>query len=141
MVDDSALDIELALDAFQEARLLNRVEVVRSGAAAIAYLRGAGEYADRDRHPFPDILLLDLKMPGVDGFEVLRQVKSTPELRRLPVIVLTSSNIEGDRATSYDVGANSYIVKPVSFGAFVSVVRTIRDYWFGINVGPPRPGS
>jgi len=86
----------------------------------------------------PGLVLLDLKMPGIDGFEVLRQIKSTAGLKRLPVIILTSSKEEGDRAMSYDNGANSYLVKPVSFEGFLDVVRTIGDYWLTLNMGPPR---
>jgi CheY-like chemotaxis protein len=82
-------------------------------------------------------VLLDLKLPGIDGFEVLRQVKSTPILKRLPVVVLTSSKEEGDRALSYDRGANSYLVKPVSFEGFLGVVREIEGYWLSLNVAPP----
>ena len=85
----------------------------------------------------PSLVLLDLKLPGVDGFEVLRQVKSAPILRRLPVIILTSSKEEGDRALTYDIGANSYIVKPVSFNGFLDVIKQIEGYWISLNVAPP----
>ena len=86
----------------------------------------------------PGLILLDLKLPGIDGFEVLRQVKSTPILKRVPVVVLTSSKEEGDRALSYDRGANSYIVKPVSFEGFLGVVRQIDGYWLSLNVAAPK---
>ncbi len=137
MVDDSAMDVELALDAFREARLANQIEVARDGETGLDYLLGKGKYADRERFPTPDIILLDLKMPRVDGFEVLRRIKGLPKLRRIPVIVLTSSREEGDLALSYDSGANSYLVKPVSFSGFVDVVRRIGDYWLTLNVGAP----
>jgi DNA-binding response OmpR family regulator len=87
--------------------------------------------------PLPSLVLLDLKLPGIDGFEVLRQIKSTAMLKRLPVIILTSSKEEGDRALSYDNGANSYLVKPVSFDGFLDVVRKIEGYWLSLNVAPP----
>ena len=103
------------------------------------YLFGVGTYADREARPLPDIVLLDLKMPGVDGFEVLRRVKAAPPLRRIPVIVLTSSKEEGDRATAYDAGANSYLLKPVSFSGFLDVVRKVETYWIELNVPPPPP--
>ncbi len=101
------------------------------------YLFGRARYADREAYPFPNLVLLDLKLPGIDGFEVLRQIKSTPLLKRLPVVILTSSKEEGDRALSYDIGANSYLVKPVSFDGFLDVVREIDDYWIRLNIEPP----
>jgi two-component system, response regulator len=138
LVEDNQMDIELTLDAFREARLSNTIHVTRNGMEALDYLFGRGQYADRESHSFPDLVLLDLKMPGIDGFEVLRRIKSTTGLKRLPVIILTSSKEEGDRAMSYDNGANSYLVKPVSFEGFLDVVRTIGDYWLTLNMGPPR---
>jgi len=139
LVDDNANDIELTLDAFKEARLANAVDVVRTGSDAIDRLFGRTRRPDGRREPLPDLILLDLKMPGLDGFEVLRQIKSAPILRRIPLIILTSSREEGDRAMSYDTGANSYLVKPVSFDGMLTVVRSIRDYWLTVHVGPPLP--
>ncbi|MES9818688.1 MAG: response regulator [Candidatus Thiodiazotropha sp.] len=137
LVDDSRMDVELTLDAFKEARLSNRIEVSYSGQKALDYLFGNGHFADRTKHPLPDLILLDLKMPGVDGFEVLKRVKGTPLIKRIPVVILTSSKEEGDRALSYDIGANSYLVKPVAFTGFVDVVRQIEDYWLTLNIGAP----
>lgn len=137
LVDDNRMDVELTVDAFAQAHLDNHVEVVRSGQEAIDYLLGRGPFADRARYPMPEIVLLDLKMPVVDGFEVMRQVKSAPRVRRIPIIVLTSSREEGDRAMSYDYGANSYLVKPVSFAGLLDVVGTLRKYWLTLNVAPP----
>lgn len=137
LVEDNRMDIELTLDAFREARLGNAVHVACNGQQALDYLFGRGECADRAAHPLPDLILLDLKMPGIDGFEVLRQIKATPGLRRLPVVILTSSKEEGDRALSYDGGANSYLVKPIGFDGFLDVVRRVEDYWLSLNVGPP----
>ena len=137
LVEDNRMDVELTLDAFREARLLNTVHVSPTGQDALDYLFGRDRYADRDAHPMPSLVLLDLKLPGIDGFDVLREVKSTPILKRLPVIVLTSSREEGDRALTYDIGANSYIVKPVSFAGFLDVVRQIEGYWISLNVAPP----
>jgi CheY-like chemotaxis protein len=139
LVDDNANDVELTLDAFSEARLSNQLEVARSGQAALDRLFGRTPRPDGGRNPLPDLILLDLKMPGVDGFEVLRQIKSAPVLRRIPVVILTSSREEGDRAMSYDTGANSYLVKPVSFDGMLEIVGEINDYWLTINVGPPLP--
>lgn len=137
LVDDSRLDVELTLDAFREARLPCIVDVASDGEEALRYLRGEGEYADRTMRPFPDLVLLDLNMPGLDGREVLRQIKGTPVLRRLPVVVLTSSQEEGDLITSYENGANSYLVKPVSFDRLMQMAQQIQDYWLTTNVGPP----
>ncbi len=138
LVEDNQMDVELTLDAFREARLSNSIHVTRNGQEALDYLFGRGKYAEPELHPLPDLVLLDLKMPGIDGFEVLRQIKNTTGLKRLPVIILTSSKEEGDRAMSYDNGANSYLVKPVSFEGFLDVVRSIGDYWLSLNMGPPR---
>jgi two-component system response regulator len=137
LVEDNRMDVELTLDAFHEAKLLNTIQVVSDGMEALGYLFGRGQYADRNKFPMPNLVLLDLKLPGIDGFEVLRQVKSTPILKRLPIVVLTSSEEEGDRALSYDRGANSYLVKPVSFDGFLDVVRKIDGYWLSLNVAPP----
>ncbi len=134
LVDDSANDVELTIDAFHEARLSNQIDVARSGEEALDILFG------REGGPpakLPDLILLDLKMPGISGFEVLRQIKAAPTVRRIPVIILTSSREEGDRAMTYDLSANSYLVKPVSFEGMLRIVREIEAYWLTINVGPP----
>jgi CheY-like chemotaxis protein len=137
LVEDNRMDVELTVDAFHEAKLLNTINVAPDGKEALDYLFGRGKYADRKAYPQPNLVLLDLKLPGIDGFEVLRQIKSTPVLKRLPVVILTSSKEEGDRALSYDQGANSYLVKPVSFEGFLDVVREIDGYWLSLNVAPP----
>lgn len=139
LVEDNRMDVELTLDAFHEARLMNTVHVASNGQAALDYLFGIGPFADREAYPLPNLILLDLKLPGLDGFEVLKRIKSAPVLKRLPVVILTSSREEGDRALSYDIGANSYLVKPVSFEGFLEVVRQIEGYWLSLNVGPPDP--
>ncbi|MES9971547.1 MAG: response regulator [Candidatus Thiodiazotropha sp.] len=137
LVEDNRMDVELTLDAFKEARLSNRIEVANSGRHALDYLLGNGAFTDRIEYPLPDLILLDLKMPGIDGFEVLKQIKGTPKVKRIPVVVLTSSKEQGDRALSYDIGANSYLVKPVAFSGFIDVVRQIEDYWLTLNVAAP----
>lgn len=141
LIDDNPMDVELALDAFREAHLANQVEVAHDGESGLDYLLGEGRYTDRTRFPMPDLVLLDLKMPRIDGFEVLRRIKALPKLKRIPVIILTSSREEGDLALSYDIGANSYLVKPVSFSGFVEVVRQVGDYWLTLNVGAPLDGE
>ncbi|MEM7534261.1 MAG: response regulator [Chloroflexota bacterium] len=137
LVEDNRMDIELTLDAFREARLGNTIHVATNGQEALDYLFGTGKYADRSQYPLPDLILLDLKMPGIDGHEVLRRIKVAPVLKRIPVIILSSSKEEGDRALGYDSGANSYLVKPVSFDGFIDVVRQISAYWITLNVHPP----
>jgi CheY-like chemotaxis protein len=137
LVDDSRMDIELTLDAFAERRFENTVHVAPGGEEALDYLFGRREFADRRQYPLPDLILLDLKMPGTDGHEVLRRIKAVEILKRIPVIILSSSREEGDRAMGYDNGANSYIVKPVSFDGFLQVVQELNHYWFSLNVPPP----
>ncbi|MBE0647929.1 MAG: response regulator [Bacteroidales bacterium] len=137
LVEDQRMDIELTLNAFREARLANNIRVATTGEEALAYVWGEGEFSDRKTHPLPDLILLDLKMPGIDGFEVLKQLKEADKLKRIPVIILTSSKEEGDRAVSYDLGANSYLVKPVSFDGFLHTVKEIGEYWVVLNVKPP----
>jgi CheY-like chemotaxis protein len=134
LVDDNNMDVVLTLDAFREADLSININVANSGQEALDYLFGRGKYMDRLSFPLPDIILLDLNMPGIDGFEVLRQIKKTDLVRRIPVIILTSSGEDGDRRLSYDIGANSYLLKPVSYDGFTEVIKKISDYWFSLNI-------
>lgn len=137
LIEDNRMDIELTLDAFRERRLNNEIHVAPGGQEGLDYLLGHGEFADREKFPLPDLILLDLKMPVIDGHEVLRQIKQFPVLKRIPVVVLSSSKEEGDRALTYDNGANSYLVKPVSFDGFLDVVQQVDQYWLSLNVPPP----
>ena len=137
LVEDNHMDVILTLDAFRQANLRKKISVVKNGREALDYLFRREKYVDIDEYPMPVLILLDLNMPGLDGFEVLRQVKNTNILKRIPVIILTSSREECDRALCYDIGANSYLLKPVSFDGFVEVVRQIDDYWFALNIGAP----
>jgi CheY-like chemotaxis protein len=137
LVEDNRMDIELTLDAFREARFPNPIQVATGGQMALDYLFGHGVYADRQRYPLPGLILLDLKMPVVDGYEVLRQLKGTPILKRIPIVIMTSSSLEGDRILSYDIGANSYLVKPLTFEGFMDVVKTIGGYWLNLNLNAP----
>jgi CheY-like chemotaxis protein len=136
LVEDRRLDVELTLDAFREADLHNTVQVAWTGEQALDYLFGRGTFEDRAAHPLPDLVLLDLKLPGIDGHEVLRQIKGTPVLKRLPVVVLTSSREERDRLACYDGGVNSFLVKPIDFDGFMDVVREVDAYWLNLNVPP-----
>jgi CheY-like chemotaxis protein len=125
--------------AFQKAGLHNLLKIVADGDQAISYLSGKGPYGNRERFPLPFLLLLDLKMPGTDGFEVLQWVRSEPELKRLLVVVLTSSNLQADVDRAYELGANSYLVKPVSFDEMVHLIQRFEAYWTEINRTPTTP--
>jgi len=137
LVEDNHMDVVLTLDAFRETHLQETIHVARNGKEALDYVFGKDKYSNRDEYPMPSLILLDLKMPGIDGFEVLRQIKSTEMLKRIPVIILTSSKEDGDRALSYDIGANSYLIKPISFDGFIEVVKKIDDYWLSLNINAP----
>lgn len=135
LVEDSLADIELTLEALEEAKFLNEVQTVRDGADALDYLHQRGEYANAVR---PDLIILDLNLPKRSGHEVLADIKDDPDLRRIPVAVLTTSAAEADVVDSYDLGANCYLTKPVDVGQFLKVVRSIEDFWFGVVRLPPR---
>jgi CheY-like chemotaxis protein len=136
LAEDNPNDVELTMSALQECRLANEVEVVNDGAEALDYIYRRGKYADR-ANGLPGVLLLDLKMPKVDGLEVLRQVKSDPSLRRMPIVMLTSSREEQDLIRSYDLGVNAFVVKPVDFAQFVEAIRHLGVFWAIVNEPPP----
>ena len=136
LVDDSPRDTELALDALAQHNLANEVVAVRDGVEALDYLYRRGQFADRADGQ-PAVVLLDLKMPKVDGIEVLRQMKSDPDLKIVPVVVLTSSREGLDLARSYELGVNAYIVKPVQFQEFVEAVKQVGAFWAVVNEPPP----
>lgn len=129
LVEDDANDALLVRKAAQKTLVGIPVLVVGNGQEAVQYLQGTGVYADRTKYPFPDIVLLDLKMPVMNGFEVLRWVRSQPKLRRLPVIILTGSVHEGDTKAAYEEGANSYLIKPGNFNELVETLRNLGDFW------------
>ena len=139
LAEDDPNDILLIQRAFQKAGFQNSLKVVRDGEQAIDYLRGADPYSDRNNFPLPFLLLLDLKMPGTDGFEVLQWVRSERDLKRLLVIVLTSSNLQSDVDRAYELGANSYLVKPVEFQEMVNMIQRFEAYWSEINRTPTPP--
>jgi two-component system response regulator len=137
LVEDNDDDVELTLRALRRNRVANRVDVVRDGAEALEYLFATGGYSGRDVRDTPNLVLLDLKLPKVGGLEVLERLRADPRTHRLPVVILTSSNVESDLARSYDLGANSYIRKPVDFTQFMEAVNQLGLYWLVLNEAPP----
>jgi CheY-like chemotaxis protein len=136
MVEDDPKDVELTLTALEEYNLANEVVVTRDGEEALDYLHCRGEYKTRSSGN-PAVMLLDLKLPKVDGLEVLQQIKSDGELRMIPVVVLTSSKEEKDMVASYKLGVNAYVVKPVDFHEFVNAIKELGVFWAIINEPPP----
>lgn len=130
LVEDNADDVALTLDAFQQCNVANRVDVVRDGVAALEYLFGPAAAT-------PGLVLLDLKLPKLDGLDVLRRIRSDERTKRLPTVILTSSREERDVIAGYDLGANSYIRKPVDFDQFVAAVKQLGLYWLLLNEAPP----
>ncbi len=136
LVEDNPDDVELTLHAFRKNNLTNSVHVARDGEEALDFIFARGPYAGRAKAERPKVILLDLKLPKVDGLEVLRQVKSDPETKVLPVVVLTTSREERDVVESYRLGVNSYIRKPVDFEQFTEAVRQLGLYWLLLNQPP-----
>ncbi len=141
LAEDDPNDVLLIQRAFQKAGMKSVLKVVRDGEQAIEYLSGRGQYANRDRYPLPYLLLLDLKMPGTDGFEVMQWLRGVPDLRRLLVVVLTSSNLQADVDRAYELGANSYLVKPVEFEEMVNLIQRFESYWTELNRTPTAPSA
>jgi CheY-like chemotaxis protein len=145
LVDDSDDDLTLMRRAFDRAKLINPIVIVRNGEEALDYLSGTGRFANRAEYPLPALILLDIKMPGIDGLEVLRWIRSQPGLKALRVIMLTTSTDMRDVNTAYQLGANSFLTKPVDFENFVEVTRTLTGYWLWMDKAPevsrPPPAS
>jgi CheY-like chemotaxis protein len=137
LAEDSPEDIELMLEALSQQNLANRVVVVHDGVEALDYLRHQGAYADRASGD-PVVVILDIKMPRKDGLQVLREIRSDPELKMAPVVVLTSSREQRDLITSYELGVNAYVVKPIEFTQFIDAVKEIGVFWALINQPPVR---
>lgn len=140
LVEDNPDDEALTLRALKRNNILNEVVVARDGVEALDYLFAEGVYSGRDASVLPEVVLLDLKLPKIDGLGVLRRIRSESSTRRLPVVILTSSNEERDIIAGYNLGANSYIRKPVDFNQFMEAVRQLGVYWLVLNLSPPRPG-
>ncbi|CAN7361815.1 response regulator [Phenylobacterium sp. LjRoot225] len=137
LVEDNPDDIELTMRAFAKNRILNKVVVARDGAEALDYVFARGVHVERDPRDAPAVILLDLKLPKVDGLEVLKQVRADPTAGLVPIVILTSSREEQDRLRSYSLGANSYIQKPVDFDRFSEAARQLGLYWLMLNEPPP----
>lgn len=138
LVEDNPSDIKLAMHAFRKNNIANHVEVLRDGAEALEYVFCTDRYADRKGRGQPKVILLDLKLPLVDGLEVLRRIKSDPETRSIPVVVMTSSSEDRDMVESYQLGVNGYVQKPLDFEQFMNVVRQLGMFWLLVNKVPYR---
>ena len=141
LAEDDPNDVLLIQRAFQRNHVANPVQVVRDGEEALAYLSGQAPFADRERHPLPVLMLMDLKMPRKSGLEVLEWVRQQPGLKRLPIIVLTSSNQSPDINRAYELGANSYLVKPAGFDSLLGLVKNVDMYWLILNEKPELDGG
>jgi CheY-like chemotaxis protein len=134
LVEDSPADVDLTREALEDAKVHNNLHVVGDGEQALAFLRREGQYAEA---PHPDLILLDLNLPRKDGREVLAEIKQDPALRRIPVVILTTSDAEQDVLRTYDLHANCYITKPVDLEQFITVVKSIKQFWLAIVKLPP----
>jgi len=137
LVEDNPNDVELTLRAFEKSQLLNEIVVAQDGEQAIHYLFSTGPHAGRDPAMMPEVVLLDMKLPKIDGLGVLRRMRADERTRRLPVVMLTSSKEEKDVLSSYDLGANSFVRKPVDFGEFVDAAKHLGIYWLVMNEPAP----
>lgn len=137
LVEDNPDDEALTLRALKKSKIANKIVVVRDGAEALDYLFCTGVYAERDPLDLPQVTLLDLNLPKVDGLEVLRRLRADPRTRRLPVVILTSSREEQDLVNAYSIGVNSYVRKPVDFNQFVDAIGQLGLYWLVLNEAPP----
>ncbi|HEV7990446.1 MAG TPA: response regulator [Gemmatimonadaceae bacterium] len=140
LVEDNDDDVQLTLRAFEASHIVTRIIVARNGEEALDYLFATGAHAGRDPLATPELILLDLKLPRIDGLEVLRRIRGDARTRRLPVIVLTSSKEELDVARSYDLGANSFVHKSVDFSQFIRAAHELGTYWLVLNQPPPAAG-
>jgi len=130
IADDDAEDRMLLKEALEETRLKNALQFVENGEELIDYLHNRGKFTDKDKHPLPGLILLDLNMPKKDGREALKEIKEDPHLRLIPVVVLTTSKAEEDILKTYDLGVSSFITKPVTFASLVDMMKTLSTYWF-----------
>ena len=138
LVEDNPDDVELTLRVLKQNNITNQVKIVNDGAEALDYLFAQGDYSDRDISDLPAVILLDLKLPKVDGLEVLRRIRADERTKLTPVVILTSSKEEQDLINGYSLGANSYVRKPVEFSQFTDAVRQLGLYWLLLNEPPPK---
>ena len=138
-VEDEDDDVVLLQRAFRNASVANPTQFLRDGEGAIKYLSRQGEFADEQKYPLPSLILLDLKLPRKTGLEVLAWVRSQPVLRRIPIVILSNSKQNNDLERAYDLGANSYLVKPVEFGDLQAMIQELKLYWMVLNECPPQP--
>ncbi|MGM9488764.1 response regulator [Ideonella sp. YS5] len=139
LVEDSTDDVDLTMRAFKRSHLMNPIEVVRDGVEALDFLFARGAHAARESAPLPTLVILDLKLPRLDGLSVLRAIRADERTHLLPVVILTSSKEEQDLITGYSLGANSYVRKPVDFAEFMEAVRVLGIYWLALNqIAPPK---
>ena len=136
LVDDREDDLTVIRRAFTKSRILNPILAVQSGEEAIAYLRGEGKYSNRAEYPLPELILLDLKMPGLSGFDVLKWIRQHPTLKTIRIVVLTASDHMKDVNLAYELGANSFLVKPVEFDRFLDLANAINGYWLWMSKTP-----
>jgi two-component system, response regulator len=136
LVEDNPDDVKLTMRALKKSNILNEVVIAQDGAEALDYLFCTGKYSGRDKNTMPQVVLLDLKMPKVDGLEVLQRIRADERTRLLPVVILTTSNEDRDRVSGYKLGANSYVRKPVDFNQFVEAVQQLGLYWLVLNEAP-----
>lgn len=141
LVEDNPDDVDLTLHAFQKHNMANDVIVAGDGAEALDYLFGSGKYAGRDPNDTPALILLDLQLPKIGGLDVLRKVREDERTKRVPVVIMTTSDEEDDIANGYDRGANSYLRKPVDFNEFMNSVKQLEMYWLVLNTPPPSQAS
>ena len=141
LVEDNPDDVDLTLRAFRKSKIANEIIIARDGVEALDYLFATGEHAGRDNSSLPQLVLLDLKLPRLDGLQVLERIRANAKTRLLPVVILTSSTEQPDLVTGYSLGANSYIRKPVDFQEFLVAVRRLGLYWLLLNQPPPHPPS
>lgn len=137
LVEDNPHDLDLTVRALKKGNLANRVTTVRDGAEALDFVFCRGKYASRNILDGPRVIFLDLKLPKVDGIEVLRAIKTDPRTHRIPIVIITSSAEERDRVKSYELGANSYVVKPIEFDDFMKTITDLGFYWLAVNTPPP----
>lgn len=137
LVEDNEDDVELAMHAFSGSQVTPEIIVARDGEEALDYLFATGRHAQRPNHDLPALVLLDLQLPGINGLEVLRRLRERPETRRVPVVILTTSDDQADIIGGYDRGVNSYIRKPVGYASFAEMVKQLEHYWLVTNVAPP----